>query len=86
MKDIWENFVTLIKGIEEWLHHLADEYENFVDLSIEGQTHEGRNIYGLHLRKNDEPKPIIFMECGFHAREWVRKIRDITNFSKNIKL
>jgi hypothetical protein len=37
-----------------------------------GQTHESRNISLVAISRNaSEEKPIIFINCGIHAREWI---------------
>ena len=35
-----------------------------------GKTVENRDIYGIQISNSTANKPIIFMECGIHAREW----------------
>ncbi|OQR69829.1 mast cell carboxypeptidase A-like [Tropilaelaps mercedesae] len=35
-----------------------------------GETHEKRQIVGIKIANSMERKPVIFIECGMHAREW----------------
>ena len=43
-----------------------------VDIRTVGQTHESRNISLVAISRNaSEEKPIIFINCGIHAREWI---------------
>ncbi|CAN7985315.1 unnamed protein product, partial [Ixodes pacificus] len=45
------------------------EYDH-VHYSPIGKSYEGRDIIGVHITKGTN-RPIMFFECGIHAREWV---------------
>lgn len=51
------------------LKQYAKKYDHVTYLSI-GRSYEGRNIIAAHI-KTKENLPIVFMECGIHAREWI---------------
>ncbi|KAL1483010.1 hypothetical protein MTO96_033417 [Rhipicephalus appendiculatus] len=51
------------------LKQYAKKYEHVTYLSI-GRSYEGRNIMAAHI-KTQENLPIVFLECGIHAREWI---------------
>uniref|UniRef100_A0A8D2CYR5 Carboxypeptidase B n=1 Tax=Sciurus vulgaris TaxID=55149 RepID=A0A8D2CYR5_SCIVU len=57
--------------IEAWTQQIADENPGLVSRSIIGTTFEGRNMYLLKVGKANPNKPAIFIDCGFHAREWI---------------
>jgi murein tripeptide amidase MpaA len=42
------------------------------NVTIIGHSHEGRSIYLVKIEpEKDKKKPVIFIEAGAHAREWV---------------
>ncbi|XP_065284471.1 carboxypeptidase B-like [Dermacentor albipictus] len=51
------------------LQNYAKEYDHVTYTSI-GKSYEGRDIIGAHI-KTKENQPIVFFECGIHAREWI---------------
>ncbi|XP_072474350.1 carboxypeptidase B [Notamacropus eugenii] len=57
--------------IEAWTEQIAAENPNLVSRSVIGTTFEGRSMYLLKVGKAGSNKPAIFMDCGFHAREWI---------------
>lgn len=52
---------------------LAQQYPNLVKRDVIGQSIEGRDIFGLRISSGSDfgRKPIIFIDAGVHAREWV---------------
>ncbi|XP_040067957.1 zinc carboxypeptidase-like [Ixodes scapularis] len=54
---------------ESALKSYGVEYDH-VQYSPIGKSYEGRDIIGVHITKGTN-RPIIFFECGIHAREWV---------------
>lgn len=57
--------------MEEWLLELVTLY-SFVTLKTIGYSTEGRPVYVVQIEpKNAQKKPIIFVEAGAHAREWI---------------
>ncbi|XP_010155995.1 PREDICTED: carboxypeptidase B isoform X2 [Eurypyga helias] len=51
--------------IAAWTADIAAQNPHLVSRSIIGETYEGRPMYLLKVSK------AIFMDCGFHAREWI---------------
>ena len=59
--------------MEAFSIRLAQQYPNLVTRDVIGQSFEGRNIFGLRVSSGAVfgRKPIIFIDSGVHAREWV---------------
>ncbi|XP_005079722.1 carboxypeptidase B [Mesocricetus auratus] len=57
--------------IEAWIKQIASENPQLISRSTIGTTFEGRNIHLLKVGKAKSNKPAIFIDCGFHAREWI---------------
>ncbi|KAM9378693.1 carboxypeptidase B [Phaethornis superciliosus] len=57
--------------IAAWTADIAAQNPDLVSRSVIGQTYEGRSIYLLKLGKSGPNKKAIFLDCGFHAREWI---------------
>ncbi|XP_058517395.1 carboxypeptidase B [Ochotona princeps] len=57
--------------IEAWTKEVAAQNPNLISRSVLGTTFEGRSIYVLKVGKSKSNKPAIFLDCGFHAREWI---------------
>ncbi|XP_012638278.2 carboxypeptidase B [Microcebus murinus] len=57
--------------IEAWTQQVTTENPDLISRSVIGTTFEGRNMYLLKIGKAGTDKPAIFMDCGFHAREWI---------------
>ncbi|NXA53968.1 CBPB1 Carboxypeptidase, partial [Nothocercus julius] len=57
--------------IAAWTADVAAENPDLVSRSVIGETYEGRQMYLLKVGKSGTNKAAIFMDCGFHAREWI---------------
>jgi murein tripeptide amidase MpaA len=59
--------------MEAFTLQLAQNYPNLVKRDIIGKSSEGRDIFALRVSNSAEfgKKPIIFIDSGIHAREWV---------------
>uniref|UniRef100_A0A096M2P8 Carboxypeptidase B n=3 Tax=Poecilia TaxID=8080 RepID=A0A096M2P8_POEFO len=58
--------------IEAWTNTITSSNPSLVSKQIIGNTYEGRSMVLLKIGKSSaSPKPAIFMDCGFHAREWI---------------
>ncbi|TTH84667.1 Carboxypeptidase B [Bagarius yarrelli] len=58
--------------IEAWVSSITSSNSALISRSSIGKTFEGRNMHLLKIGKNTgSTKPAIFMDCGFHAREWI---------------
>jgi len=53
--------------IEDWLKSTCTGDCSLVNI---GQTYEGRDMWVAQIG-GDTDKPILFLECGIHAREWI---------------
>uniref|UniRef100_A0A8C6JKU4 Carboxypeptidase B n=1 Tax=Melopsittacus undulatus TaxID=13146 RepID=A0A8C6JKU4_MELUD len=60
----WEMIVA-------WTADIAAQNPDLVSRSVIGETYEGRSIYLLKVGKSGPNKKAIFIDCGFHAREWI---------------
>lgn len=63
--------------MEDWLKQMDAQYSH-VHLSIVGTSFEKKPIYVLQIsptlgqeEEKNVAKPIIFIEAGAHAREWI---------------
>ncbi|NWY57437.1 CBPB1 Carboxypeptidase, partial [Chionis minor] len=57
--------------IAAWTADIAAQNPDLVSRSVIGETYEGRPMYILKMGKSGSNKKAIFMDCGFHAREWI---------------
>ncbi|MED6281732.1 hypothetical protein CHARACLAT_024740, partial [Characodon lateralis] len=58
--------------IEAWIDTTASANPTLVSKQVIGNTFEGRPLILLKIGKSStSTKPAIFMDCGFHAREWI---------------
>ncbi|KAB0402361.1 hypothetical protein E2I00_007440, partial [Balaenoptera physalus] len=57
--------------IEAWTQQVARENPDLISRSAIGTTFLGNTIYLLKVGRPGPNKPAIFMDCGFHAREWI---------------
>ncbi|XP_032081666.1 carboxypeptidase B-like [Thamnophis elegans] len=57
--------------IDAWTADIANENPNLVSRIQIGTTFEGRPMPLLKIGKPGENKKAIFIDCGFHAREWI---------------
>ena len=56
--------------INEFLNLLEAKSNSMIVKTI-GKTHEGRDIKLVEINSKNSSLPIIFIECGIHAREWI---------------
>ncbi|XP_077489508.1 zinc carboxypeptidase-like isoform X1 [Amblyomma americanum] len=57
------------KAFKEALEQYGKKYDHVTYTSI-GRSYEGRDLIGVHVNAK-ENLPIVFLECGIHAREWI---------------
>ncbi|NXI53830.1 CBPB1 Carboxypeptidase, partial [Chloroceryle aenea] len=57
--------------IAAWIADTAEKNPDLVSQSVIGETYEGRPMYLLKVGKSGPNKKAIFIDCGFHAREWI---------------
>ncbi|XP_053166546.1 carboxypeptidase B-like isoform X2 [Hemicordylus capensis] len=66
----YEKYNTWEK-IEAWTADISNQNPDLVSRSQIGTTFEGRPMYLLKVGRPGANKKAIFMDCGFHAREWI---------------
>ncbi|XP_006007910.1 carboxypeptidase B [Latimeria chalumnae] len=57
--------------IADWTASITAENPNLISRTQIGSTYEGRPMYLLKVGQCSQEKKAIFMDCGFHAREWI---------------
>ncbi|XP_033157488.1 zinc carboxypeptidase A 1-like [Drosophila mauritiana] len=59
--------------IQDYLKGLAKSYTRHVKLTNVGKTYENRNLTTITISNGDgrKHKNVIFIDAGFHAREWL---------------
>ncbi|KAG8580871.1 hypothetical protein GDO81_007450 [Engystomops pustulosus] len=60
-----------LETIYAWSANIAAQNPDLVSRSQIGTSFEGRPIYLLKVGKPGANKNAVFIDCGFHAREWV---------------
>ncbi|CAG5051363.1 unnamed protein product [Parnassius apollo] len=63
-----------IDDINGFLKNMSEMYSKWSELIVGGQSYQGRSILGLRINTpglKDSPKPVVFIESGIHAREWI---------------
>ncbi|XP_059061017.1 carboxypeptidase B-like [Achroia grisella] len=69
----YDNYQEL-EVIEDYLRHVASRYADKATLVSGADSFEGRPIYYLKISTTnfeDTSKPVIFIDAGIHAREWI---------------
>ena len=66
----WLQYQKLDK-IYDWLDSLAKKYSNIVSIINLSSTFEKRKIKGVKINTDNKTKPIVYLEGGIHAREWI---------------
>jgi len=64
------------RQIQVYLEEVAEKHNDWVQLSVEGWTQEGRPLYLLQLGKLEEgasssDRRYVYIDAGIHAREWI---------------
>ncbi|EFA01359.1 carboxypeptidase A [Tribolium castaneum] len=57
--------------INNYLDQLAQNYPNIVSVGTIGTSYENRTMKTITISAKPGPKPVIFIEAGMHAREWI---------------
>ncbi|KAE8604294.1 hypothetical protein XENTR_v10014661 [Xenopus tropicalis] len=57
--------------INAWSANIAAQNPGLVSRSSIGTSYQGRPIYLLKVGKSGANKKAVFIDCGFHAREWI---------------
>ncbi|XP_045416201.1 carboxypeptidase O [Lemur catta] len=66
------NIYHTMEEIYWWMSQISEEYPEVVTQHFLGMTYEARPMYYLKIsQSSNDPKKIIWMDCGIHAREWI---------------
>ncbi|XP_034232626.1 zinc carboxypeptidase-like [Thrips palmi] len=65
----WENYHRL-SSMYSWMQSLVSHFPGVASLVDGGLSHEGRHMLGVRVA-HAEGLPIVFLEAGIHAREWI---------------
>uniref|UniRef100_A0A8C5LC61 Carboxypeptidase O n=1 Tax=Jaculus jaculus TaxID=51337 RepID=A0A8C5LC61_JACJA len=58
--------------IYEWMSQVSEKHADLVTQHFLGMTYETRPMYYLKISQpSNNPKKIIWIDCGIHAREWI---------------
>ncbi|XP_003254041.1 carboxypeptidase O [Nomascus leucogenys] len=58
--------------IYQWMREISEKYKEVVTQHFLGVTYETHPMYYLKISQpSGNPKKIIWMDCGIHAREWI---------------
>ncbi|KAM5152536.1 carboxypeptidase O isoform 2-T5 [Mantella aurantiaca] len=58
--------------IYTWINLMSDKHSDLITQHFLGLTYESRPIHFLKISQpSSNPKKIIWMDCGIHAREWI---------------
>ncbi|XP_067291504.1 carboxypeptidase B [Pseudorasbora parva] len=58
--------------INDWAISISSANPILISRQVIGNTYEGRPMHLLTIgKKTGSAKPAVFMDCGFHAREWI---------------
>ncbi|KAF5910538.1 hypothetical protein HPG69_004625 [Diceros bicornis minor] len=61
-----------MEEIYQWMNQISEKYREVVTQHFLGMTYETRPLYYLQISQpSNNPKKIIWMDCGIHAREWI---------------
>ncbi|XP_043285790.1 carboxypeptidase B-like [Venturia canescens] len=87
VKDDWLTFYPSYADIEKQLVDLHKAYKNITTLTSIGTSYEGRMIYGLKIssRPAENGKPMILIDAGMHAREWITPVTAMNIINQLVK-
>ncbi|KAM9279241.1 LOW QUALITY PROTEIN: carboxypeptidase B [Morus bassanus] len=60
--------------IAAWTADIAAQNPDLLSHNVIGETYEGWPIHLLKMGKSDTNRKAIFMDCDFHAREWISPV------------
>lgn len=79
----WQSYQRY-EAIENLMNDLQDKYPNLVHKINFGKSFEGRELNLMRIGANsNEKKPVIFIEGGIHAREWI-STAFVTHFANRL--
>ncbi|XP_069839565.1 carboxypeptidase O isoform X2 [Dendropsophus ebraccatus] len=61
-----------MEDIYNWINLMTEKHSDLVTQHSLGLTYESKPMHYLKISKpSNDPKKIIWMDCGIHAREWI---------------
>ncbi|XP_058793717.1 carboxypeptidase B-like [Phymastichus coffea] len=57
--------------IVSYLKRIAKQYSNIAELFSIGKSYEGRDLLGIKISNGTGNKPVVVIDAGIHAREWI---------------
>ncbi|KAK2571115.1 Carboxypeptidase B2 [Acropora cervicornis] len=68
----WFERCHTLEQIFSWLQKKATQCKGRCQLLSIGKSFQERRLYAMKVQTNRQaPKPLVFITCGIHAREWV---------------
>ncbi|KAJ7370282.1 corticosteroid- binding protein [Desmophyllum pertusum] len=68
----WFDKYHTLDEIFSQLKETAAKYKERVRMFTFGKSYEGRQLYAVEIQSTPQvSKPMVFINCGIHAREWV---------------
>ncbi|XP_018429508.1 PREDICTED: carboxypeptidase O-like [Nanorana parkeri] len=61
-----------MEDIYEWINIMSEKHTDLLTQHYLGSTYESRPMHYLKISEpSSNPKKIVWMDCGIHAREWI---------------
>lgn len=68
----WHSEYHNLEEIHSKLYEVQRKYRSMASVESLGSSHEGKNMLAIKIRgRHSSRKPVFFIQCGIHAREWV---------------
>ncbi|KAL9959741.1 hypothetical protein ACROYT_G033096 [Oculina patagonica] len=68
----WHSQYHKLAAINSKLYQVHNNYRNMTSIINLGRSHKKRQMRAIKIQGNYSfNKPVFFIECGIHAREWV---------------
>ncbi|KAL9959742.1 hypothetical protein ACROYT_G033097 [Oculina patagonica] len=68
----WHSQYHNLEEIHSKLYEVRNSYSDMTSIISLGRSHEGKQMRAIKIKgKYSFNKPVFFIECGIHAREWV---------------
>lgn len=57
--------------IQAYLQQLSEDYPDIVEFTLFQSTYDANALSLVKIGQRTVDRPVIFIECGIHAREWI---------------